>query len=61
MDSMLYGCRSLVYINLISFVESPNLKIDNIFSYYLNALIFCIDSKNSPQIFYFLKKKKFRK
>ena len=57
MDSMLYGCRTLVYINLISFVESPNLKMDNIFSYELNALIFCIDSNNSPKIFNFLHNK----
>ena len=50
MRNIFTGCKSLVYINLISFIEKEHITSSNIFSEESNNLIYCIDENQSPTI-----------
>ena len=50
MRDLFTGCKSLVYINLISFIEKEHIILTTIFSDENINLIYCIDENKSPTI-----------
>ena len=56
---MLYDCKSLLFLNLKSFIEKSDVSVSGIISNEQQNLTYCINSGNSPKIYNVFQRKNF--